>query len=192
MHRLLAFFALFALSTGLAGADTPAPAGTFPPQLAAAFTNWVSATSFHVRSEAYGHEVNIDFVKPGKLHAVTGGGKLEIIRIDGDTYVKRDSAWHKFSFPGLDGILDPVAKINEYVTAHRETLTVTDVGLTTIDGASLHGYSVLRENVHKSPTIIYVGADNLIHEVTQHTRFGTVTVTVSNYNAPITIIAPPV
>jgi len=168
----------------------PAAADSMPTQLATAFANWAGASSFHVTVVAHGQEADIDYVKPGKMHATAHGGKLELIRIGGDTYVKTGSSWRKISFPGLDSITDPVAKANDYVTAHHDSLSVKDLGMTTVNGESLHEYAVLRASSSKSPSNFYVGSDNLVHEITQHTRFGTITITVTKYNAPLTIEAP--
>jgi len=95
---------------------------------------------------------------------------------------KGNPAWRSIPFPGFDSVTDPVAKANDYLTAHLDSLSVKVLDVTTVNGASLHEYVGLRASSSKSSLNFYVGSDN------QHTRFGTITVT--KYNAPLTIDAP--
>jgi hypothetical protein len=171
----------------------PAAADPFPPQLAAALTNFGNATSFHVVVDADGHHLEVDDVKPDKMHVYAMGGRLDAIEIGGDSYVKMGSSYRKFSIPGLGDQLSSINSVSDYVNARHDRLTVKDLGTTTVDGASMHAFAVARtssEHSEKSPSTIYVAADGTIHQITQHTRYGMIVLTFSKYNQPLTIAAP--
>jgi len=185
--------AALAFAVAIALAAGPAAADPLPPQLATALHNLSSATSFHVVIVAQGHAVTVDRVKPARFHILGAGGKFDALAIDGTTFVKVGSTWHRFPIPGLNDTLDPIQKLDDLAAAHANQLTVKDLGTSTVDGAPMHGYAVARANsakAVKSPSSFYIGADGTVHQITQHTRFGMITLTFSNYNAPITITAP--
>ncbi len=172
---------------------TAAAADPFPPQLAAALTTFGNATSFHVTVDANGHHLEVDDVKPDKMHVYALGGKLDAIEIGADSYVKMGSSYRKFSIPGLGDQLGSINSVSDYVNARHDNLIVKDLGTSTVDGAPMHAFSVARTNsarAAKSPSTIYIAADGTIHEITQHTRFGMVTLTFSKYNQPVSIVAP--
>jgi hypothetical protein len=190
MRRTIAVLAFVAAS---ALGSSPAAADPLPPPLATALANLSSAKTFHVVVEAHGHTVAVDSVKPGRFHVTGVGGHLDAIEIGGTSYVKLGSTWHKFPVPGLSDTLDPIEKLNDLATAHANELTIKDLGTSTIDGAPMHGYSIARTSsakALKSPSSFFIGGDGMVHQITQHTRMGMVTLTFSNYNAPVTIVAP--
>jgi hypothetical protein len=185
--------AVAALAAAVAITNAAAAADPLPPPLASALANLASAKTFHVVVEAHGHTVQVDSVKPGRFHVTGVGGRLDAIEIGGTSYVKMGSTWHKFPVPGLSDTLDPIEKLNDLASSHASELTIKDLGTSTVDGAPMHGYSVARTasaRALKSPSTFYIGADGVVHEITQHTRMGMVTLTFSNYNAPVTILAP--
>jgi outer membrane lipoprotein-sorting protein len=107
--------------------------------------------------------------------------------------VRVGSRYRKFPVPGLSDTLDPIEKLSDLATSHANDFTVKDLGTSTVDGVAVHGFAVARANsarAAKSPSTIYVAADGTIHQITQHTRFGMITLTFSKFNAPMTIEAP--
>jgi hypothetical protein len=184
MRSILAFFTLFALSTGLAVADP------LPPQLATAFANFGAAKTYHMTLNAHGQQMDLDVVSPGRQHMTMHGGKMdmEMIRIDSDTYMKMNGTWQKFSLPGMDALFSKYAKYREIATGHTTDVKIADLGMTAVGGDPMHEYAI--SSATSDATDVYVGADGLIHQMVINGKDGTATMVFSGYNSPITIVAP--
>jgi len=180
MRRLLAFFALFALSTGLAAADT------LPPQLVAAFETFGNAKSYHMSVSDHGKQVEMDFVKPDRFHMTMSGGQMEIIKISDDTYMKMGGSWRKFSVPGMDKMMQSTTQFSAY-SAHREDIKVTDLGTATVDGTPTHEYGIANSKTPDDVTDVYIASDNTVRKMT--TKSGGV-ILITNYNGAISIDPP--
>jgi len=185
MRSILAFCTLFALSTGAVLADP------LPPQLATAFANLAGANSYHMSVNARGQQIDIDMVKPGKMHITMSGGKMamEMIKIDSDTYMKMGGSWRKFTFPGMDEMIKSYVNVRSLAADRPADATFTDLGMSAIDGVPMHEYEVVSSPT-SDPADIYVGADGFIHDMTVKGKNGPATIVFSAYNAPVTIAAP--
>jgi hypothetical protein len=184
MRSILAFFTLFALSTGLAAADT------LPPPLAAAFAGFLDAKSFHATMQSTGQTVELDVVRPDKMHIVAAGGSMEMISISGNTYVKRGGSW--MTMPAIGAMANlltaPLSQLRTYTSAPKDDLRVSDLGNVIVNGVPTHGYAV-GDVDHPKNANIYVGSDGMIYQMTSNASHGG-SITITKYNAPITIAAP--
>jgi hypothetical protein len=176
MKRLLCTLVLIAAMAVPALADPKSDVGN-------AMLALDKASSYHMSIAARGRSVEADFVKPGKMHVTVG--PMEIIKIDTDTYVKINGSWKKFAFPGMDQMTDMFAGMIAQAHHTDTDITITDLGMTTLEGAQLHAYS----SKNKSGTIavtIYVDANG--YPARLENADGVLKFT--NINGPMTIVAP--
>lgn len=181
MHRLLASLAFVALAalTALPGAADPAT-----DAVRNAFVAFSHATSYHVNVQAQGKTVNGDVVPPDKYHFIVP--PTELIVIGSYTYVKLNGAWRQFNAAGFAGFTAPLDRVKA-MTASPDSVKVTDLGMKTVDGQSLHAYSVLSAGNNGASTV-YIDGGGL--PVRVDSSSGEI-VRFSQFNSPaITIVAP--
>ncbi len=179
VNRIIALLALVALTTAPAIADPKSDVTT-------ALVGLSHATSFHFLAASHGHNIDGDVVNPGKLHVVKP--PVEVIIIGGTTYVKLKDAWHKFTIPGIDRMTGSVNYAQDFAKSHGD-LTVTDLGTKPVGGATLHAYSVT-SNHTKKPVTVYLDASGTLVRMETTGSGDPSTITFSNFNAPVTIVAP--
>jgi hypothetical protein len=138
-------------------------------------------TSYHMTAHGLGKTIDADIVNPGKMHVVMGS--MELIRLDTTTYVKINGEWRKFAFPGMDRLSGPAMTVQQLV-AHKGDFVVSDLGPKTIDGATLHAYTV--KATEGPATTMYLDASGNLARADTGEGYAT----FSKFNAPITIDAP--
>jgi hypothetical protein len=145
---------------------------------------FANAKSFHVSADAAGRNVEADIVPPAKAHFVAG--PFEMITISGTTWVKAGGSWNQFTIPGMDRITVFVNGAIDTVRNPPADMVVTDLGTRSIDGASLHGYTITNK-AGTSPSTIYLNGSGL--PVRVESSGGSV-VRFSKFNAPLEIDPP--
>jgi hypothetical protein len=143
-----------------------------------------NAKSFHVSAEAAGRNIEGDIVPPAKAHFIAG--PFEMITISGTTWVKTGGGWHQFTIPGMDRITVFVNGAIDTVRNPPADLVVTDLGTKTIDGATLHGYTISNK-AGNSPSTIYLDGSGTLARVEAN---GGSVVRFSKFNAPLQIDPP--
>lgn len=177
MRSLLAFVAFAALSTGLAAANP------IPPGLKLALTNFYNAKTYHMSISGQGMAINVDVVNPNRTHTITAG--IETISIGPVSYTRMNGTWQKLAQPGPD--FGDVRKHLPGMMDDNPNVTVTDRGMTTVGGRTYHRYTYVTTDSPDLATTIDVGSDNEIYRLGYQ---GGLQVTLSKFNAPITITAP--
>jgi hypothetical protein len=145
---------------------------------------FANAKSFHVSAEASGRNVEADIVPPAKAHFIAG--PFEMITISGTTWVKAGGSWHQFSVPGMDRITVFVNGAIDTVRNPPADLVVTDLGTKTIEGATLHGYTITNK-AGDSPSTVYLDGSGMLARVEGS---GGSVVRFSKFNAPLQIDPP--
>ena len=126
----------------------------------------------------------LDVVKPDSMHMQSGS--TEMIRIGSTTYVKTGPrGWMKLAAMPATG---PAAMADQVRSLARDAKegSVTDLGMKSIDGETLHAYRTTTKSGKQST--IFVGSDGLIHRIAgtsmdSNIRFG-------KFNAVAPIRAP--
>jgi len=178
--RLFAIIALVVLSAAPALADPTADVKNAMIALA-------KATSYHMTASMGDHTLDGDYVAPSKFHVTAG--PMEAIWIDKTTYIKMNGAWKRFSFPGMDQMLSPVAHVQSFIASHSD-ITVTDLGAKTVDGAILHAYLVKTNEANTKPATVYVDGSGTVARIEATEAGSTAVIRFSNINGPITIDPP--
>ncbi len=181
MKRLLGVVALVCATTTAALADPTSDVKT-------AMTNLGNASSYHLTATAAGHTIAGDYVKPGKMHAAFG--PMEVIQVDGATYVKLRSTWHHFAIPGASRLEQPFSMAKGFSGSASSKIAVDDLGMKTVDGASLHAYLVKVASHPEKSSTVYVDSNAMPVRIEHTGSHGTEVVTLSNFNAPVSIVAP--
>ena len=177
MNRLLLALALTLTAAAPALADPTADVKN-------AMISFANAKSFHVSADDAGKNVEADIVPPAKAHFVAG--PFELITISGTTWVKAGGSWHQFAIPGIDRITVFVTGAIDTVRNPPADMVVTDLGTKSIDGATLHGYTIANK-AGASPRTIYLdGSGNLAR--VESSSGGVVR--FSKFNAPLDISPP--
>jgi hypothetical protein len=180
MHRLLAVLTLLVLAVRPAFADPTTDVRNAMIALG-------RATSYHINVTSEGRTMDGDVVNPGKMHLVVA--PMEMIVIDKTTYVKMQGTWRQFSMPGADRMTAPIARVQNLAKS-GEQAQVTDLGPKTVDGVALHAYLV--KPADGSPSTVYLDDQGRIVRIESNEGGAMSVVRISNYNAPVTIEAPPV
>jgi hypothetical protein len=183
VKRLLALVAMVAATTATVFADPT-------NDLKNAMINLSKATSFHVTASAQGHTMEGDIVRPNKMHITAG--PMEMINIDQTTYVKMGGTWREFTMPGMDRVMAPINNVQAFAERAKSNpnISVSDLGMKTVDGVSYHAYLVKDGDGSGSATTVYVDGNGYPARVDVTDSKGTQSVLFSNFNGPITIVAP--
>ena len=177
MKRLLCALALVVFAAAPAWADPKS-------DLASSMIQFSKATSFHMSATSRGKTVEVDMVKPGKVHIVVA--PMEMIKIDNTMYVKMGGTWRQFTLPGMDRIADMYQGALDKSTHPTDDMVVVDLGMKTVEGATLHAYTIKNKG-DTGPTTLYIDDKGFPARV--ETSDGSV-VRFSNINGPIAINAP--
>jgi len=182
--RTLLFLGLY-----LAAAAVPAYADSTSDAVQRAALATFHAKSLHMTvANATGPAVDLDLVPPANMH-VKVGGSMEMIKIGSAMYVNVKGKWHQMHIPGMGMLTNIVGNAQQY--AKPDSFNAVDKGSSIVDGMSLHAYDVTGKTTHaKVPTTMYVGDDGFIHRMDVHSRAGATTIKFSNFNVPVTIVAP--
>ena len=154
-----------------------------------AFTKMGSASSYHMAIESAQGQMDIDMVPPDKMHMLVSGGKMEMIRIAGSTYVKVNGNWMKLpmAMPQMDQQMGAVSYV-QAVGSHPRQTQVDDLGSKSVDGATYHAFRLTPEK--GEPATLYVDGSGYPARVDVTEGKSTSIVRFSKFNAPLTISAP--
>lgn len=182
--RPLLVASFFAVVTAAAALATPSD------DVVNAFTEMASASSYHMAIQsAQGQTMDIDMVPPDKMHMLMGGGKAEMIRAAGATYVKVNGNWMKLpmGMPQMDQQMGAVSYVQS-VGRNPKQARVDDLGSKSVDGATYHAYKVTPQD--GKPATLYVDGSGYPARIDVSEGKGTSIVRFSKFNAPLTIDAP--
>jgi len=148
------------------------------------------ATSYHMVIESNGKTGEGDWVAPDKMEMTFG--PTEIIRIGTTSWVHVHGQWMQLPASAASsmgaGATGGVTEAQS-MAANAKDVTVTDLGMKTVGGATFHAYSVTQKG-DSSPRIIYVGGDGRVARIEHATASGTSSISFSKFNQPATITAP--
>jgi len=138
--------------------------------------------SYHIEMQQPGVTSRGDFESPGRMHLVMGSlGETIVI---GDTmYMKMNGAWKKYPASGMASL--GVTDIAKEMQARRGEFAVADLGNRTVDGVSLHAYSVI-DKKRSSTDLVYVDSGGRIARM----EVGKSIVRFSAFDEPVDIKAP--
>jgi hypothetical protein len=123
-------------------------------------------------------------IPPTKAHFVAG--PVELITIDGTTWMKFGGGWHQFTVPGMDRITGFVQGTIDTMRNPPDDLAVTDLGMKTVDGVPLHAYAVATKTAGGQGTL-YLDRSGMIARIDNPSAG---VIRFSKYNAPL-IVQPP-
>ncbi len=155
-------------------ADIPGP-------LKAAIIKSNDAKSYHIVMSGKHLNATGDFVKPSTMDLRMSGG-VETIVADKTMYMKMHGSWMKVGPADMDSLQQDIGKV---IATHELDYTVTDLGMSSVDGAPLHAYAALNNKTHRT-TKLFVDGSGYV----SRTESTNVTTTLSNFGAPIYIKAP--
>jgi hypothetical protein len=148
------------------------------------------ATSYHMVIESNGKTGEGDWVAPDKMELTFG--PTEIIRIGTTSWVHVQGRWMQLPASAASSMgAGSTSGLTEAqgMAANAKDVTVTDLGMKTVGGASFHAYSVVQK-CQTTPQIIYVGGDGRVARIEHATSTGTSSITFSKFNQPATISPP--
>jgi hypothetical protein len=130
-----------------------------------------------------GPAIKTEVVNPDRSRTVMGD--MEVIAIGTTTYMKIGGTWQKSTPPPG---AKPDAPFSQRYAAGPGAV-VHDLGMNTVGGTSLHAYSVQKDA--SAPLVtVYVGPDGSIAEIDAPDLRGSMVMRFSDFNAPISIVAP--
>jgi hypothetical protein len=151
-------------------------------------------------------EVTYEFVRPDRLHVKSnrgGGGSSEQIYIGADTYTNRGAGWEKstgggtgqaiFAVVGFNGSAKPgTPEYDDQQKALKDAgVTATKGGRSTRNGVACQEWNSVTTTPPATGALCIGLSDNLPVEIKSTSGDGaTVTITFSDWNAPITINPP--
>jgi len=205
-HRLtlLGLMLCAVLWAGCNSAGTPAEkasAGPMSKVQAAVTAQGISsamqkATSWHMTMKSADMEMSTDIVCPDKMHSqsTTKGVTMEMIRVGNDMYTKTGSKWMKVPTAANQAAVCGApgngfsGGASSRVPTFDPKVTMTKGGTEMVEGESCTDWNETTSD-GKGGTMTWtlcVGSDNLPRLM----KNGTVTMTYTNWNKPITIEAP--
>jgi len=153
-----------------------------------AFIGFGQLTSYHFAVEANGKSGEGDVVVPDKMQMTFGPTK--IIHIGTSTWVFVGGHWMQ-----MPGAADSMGRMTgglsaaQSYAANPKDVTVTDLGTKSVDGETLHLYSVQNKG-NSTPSTVYVGSDGRVHRIDTESQGKVSIVRFSMFNESITIAAP--
>lgn len=152
-----------------------------------AFIALGAATSYHVAIQARGQTMDIDMLKPNKIHMMTA--QMEMISIAGAAYVKVNGTWMKLP-AAMPQQMQNVGfgYVQTLANSKPNDVTVEDLGPKSVDGATYHAYKVTPKDGKVSN--VYLDGSGVIARCDVTDRSGTSIIRFSKFNAPISIDAP--
>jgi hypothetical protein len=181
-RRILAAAALVAISAGAAAADTARDA-LHRTALALAKLRYA-----HLVLTTAQQTIQADYAAPDRFRINLGIARS--IVIGPATYVNAGAGWMTFQTPETQQIVSDL-KLGALAPAALTAATITDLGEQRLDGVAVHEYRI-RTTVQGMPTdtSVWIGSDDLPRKSETLTAQGDVTVTYSQFNVPVTIMAP--
>jgi hypothetical protein len=174
--QLTVILALVVLTMAPALADPLGDVKAAFAKLAATKTYKISATPPN------GPAVTGEVVNPDDSHMMIG--PMEIIIIRNTTYTKMGGSWTKQTASASSGGASPMA-----LATPGPDAVVRDLGTKTVGGVSLHAYSM-----QKSPSApvatVFIDGNGLPARIESAAARGNMVMQLSDFNAPITIVAP--
>lgn len=171
LHRFLAAVVLVAATTTPAFADANS-------DIQGAMIALTKLTSYHMEISTARETIVADYASPGRYHTVGAG--TESIIIGPTMYLKLHGSWKK-----LSGNMGSLMDYTKTLTTHPRGMVATELGPRMVGGAALHAYRVLDTATHKSDTIFLDNRGRIVRM-----EEGTTIMTISRFNAPVTIRAP--
>ncbi len=153
-----------------------------------AFIGFGQLTAYHFTIDASGKTSEGDVVVPDKMQMTIGPTK--IVHIGTATWVQVNGHWMQ-----MPGAADSMGRMTgglstaQSFAADPKDVTVTDLGTKSVDGETLHLYSVLSKG-NSTPSTVYIGSDGRVHRIDTESSGKTSIVRFSLFNESITI-APP-
>jgi hypothetical protein len=152
------------------------------------------ARAYHV-SVSGARAVDVDVVKPDSVHVMAGA--MEMISIGSGTWIKTNGSWMKLPTSGAGpmrgggGFTAPVARAQS-MAEHPDTMaTVTDRGVATVDGETLHLYQV-QANGDTKPMTLGVSSDGFPRSMETVDASGkTSRLKFTRYDDPTIVISAP-
>jgi hypothetical protein len=175
-------FALRALAVGAVLLPAVAFADAYADLLQVQ-TAFQDAKSWHADEHfSNGKTTTVDYVAPDRWRVQPASNITEIV-IGDDVYMVSNGKVTKLPIGG--GMIRNA--IQRYSLSADVKASVRDLGMQTVAGRSLHGYSYTVRGV---PVTMYVGPDSLPAETVVRVSNGTTTIDYSGYNTPIAIQVP--
>jgi hypothetical protein len=119
-----------------------------------------------------------DYASPGRYHTTSAG--FESIIIGPTMYMKMNGAWKK-----LPGSMGSMTDYTKNLTEHPHGIVVTAIGPRVVGGVPLRAYHVTDGATRRTQTVFLDGTGRVVRIET-----GSMVMTVSRFNAPISIHAP--
>lgn len=180
--RSLLVAAITLLAIGRAAAD---PAG----DVAAMGKTFAGVRSFHADIvSSKGNLMSLDVIQPDKMH-MTMNGKTQVIKIAGDTWMNLDGQWQHMSMPApmMQRPMEMARNVGLEGKGSSD-YTITDDGLSLLDGMSTHKYHMVSKT---DGQIVEMWTKNdLPVQVQMPGKDGLTTIRYSQYNG-IPDITPP-
>lgn len=152
-----------------------------------AFIALGAATSYHIAIQARGQAMDIDMVKPNKMHMTNG--QMEMISIAGAAYVKANGNWMKLPAAMPQQMQNAgFGYVQTLADSKPNDVAVEDLGAKSVDGATYHAYKVTPKDGKVSN--VYLDGSGVIARCDVTDQTGTSIIRFSKFNAPISIDAP--
>jgi len=125
----------------------------------------------------------MEIVAPNRFHVTMFGGRLQFVVIDSKFWAKDIHGWKRLTYPPqMTGIgdLERLSHLSD-----KTKFAVSDLGIR-------NGYHALlaKEKSGDSQSIVSLRADHLPATIETRTKRGSFLITYSDFNSPITIVAP--
>jgi len=171
----------------LAGACAVPALATPADDVTNALAGFAGLTSYHFTVEASGKHAEGDWVAPDKMQMSMP--PMQMIHIGTTTWVLAGGHWMQLQADPSSGMTGGLSEMRT-MSANPKDVTVTDLGPKTVDGETMHAYSVVGKG-ETTPAVIYVGSDGRVHRIEKTSAQGKTSImTFSKFNQPVTI-APP-
>jgi hypothetical protein len=164
------------------------PAG----DIAQAWRAFGAVKSYHAEVKtANNRDVSMDVIVPNKMHVTMSQG-MQMIRIDGDTWVYREGSWMKLpvAMPQFGAIGDTAKTMGMKAKPDPDDYTITYLGPAVVSATPAQHYRIARKDNSTKPVEMWIGSNHLPLQVMTQGDDGPVTVLYSNYNAVAPITAP--
>jgi hypothetical protein len=128
-----------------------------------------------------GRTVTIEYVARDRWR-IKPSPKVTELLIGSSIYMVRNGKSTRLPFGG--GMVRKMIEKSRLQANGDIEQSIRDLGMTTVDGKSVHGYSYTANSI---PVTVYVGADSLPVQTVEQDKKVTITIDYSNFNAPISI-----
>jgi hypothetical protein len=150
--------------------------------LLASMKAFAAATSWHaVEQMPGGHVVTVDYVAPDKWRIAPTPTMTELL-IGNDVYMVRNGKSTHLPIPG-SMLRATISRFDAQVPSDVKA-SAKDLGMQNVGGQMVHAYQFTSKG---TPVVMYIGSNRLPVQSVVKDPKGNVTITYSQYNAPITI-----